>query len=327
MKTKHYLLSGLFAVTLLSGCGNDYEGADWVGAKMQINGTISNSGTRVAADGNGTDWEPGDAIGLYTSNNGIGNAVNQKFTTTSGGATASFASETSLYLLTDQEVNVTGYYPHIEDTRLSDGVYNFSIADENGTYVVNDFMFASNTVTRGDAKDTKNVDLAFNHKMNRLQLDFSTSDVEVTCDENTEISCTLNGLITDGTFNTKTGEIKANSTTGSVTVTHAGPTVYLIYPPQATKDVTLNIKIGDVYYTAKIPTLAITGPTDNATLKYNVKITGTQVMITFGGVSISGWNTPGEGGDIETSKKEHETNGTADGGSFSDGGSINVTKQ
>lgn len=313
---------------MLSSCSNDYEGADWVGVKMQINGTIGGASTRVAADGDGSSWEAGDAIGLYTSNNGNGDADNMKFTTEAGGSTGSFTSTSNLYLLTANEVEVDAYYPYIESSLLSDGVYNFSIKDDNGDYVANDFMFATNNVTRGTA-ETQSVDLAFNHKMNRLQLDFTKLDgvIDVTIDENTEITCTLSELITDGTFNTKTGDVTANSTTSSVTVTRTGGTVYLIYPRQATENVELNIKIGDVYYTATIPTLGIDGTADNSTLKYNVIITGTQVELTLGGVTVNVWGTATDGGDIETSKKEQSTSGAAEAGSFSNGGSITVTEQ
>lgn len=308
----------MLAVAMFSGCSNDYEGRDWAGVRMSLSGVISNgTGTRVATDGEGNTWEAGDAIGVSTSGNGTDYA-NHKYSTVNGDG--NFATDAGdIYLLSAGEVGLTAYYPYKEDEKLSGGVFNFSISDDIGNYVANDFLFASGKVTRGESNKTQSVSLAFDHMMNRLKLTLSGF-------ENTQVTYTAQNIITDGAFNTTTGVIENSTAKGNVTFAGTGAAAYLIFPPQDTQNVNLNIKIGDKYYTATIPTLASTTGAGGVTLNYTLTIKEEQVTVTLSGITVNGWGTQ-EGGNIEAGEKESTTNGTANGGTWGGGTNISMSEK
>lgn len=315
---KHYLLTGMLAVAMFSDCSNDYEGRDWTGVRMSLSGVIgSGAGTRVAVDGEGNAWEAGDAIGVSTSGNGI-DYTNHKYSTANGDG--NFATEAGdIYLLSAGEVGLTAYYPYKEDEKLSGGVFNFSISDDEGNYVAQDFLFASSKVTRGESTTTQNVNLTFNQMMNRLKLSLSGH-------EDIQVTYTAQNIITDGTFNTTTGAIENSTAKGDVTFAGTGTAAYLIFPPQDSQNVNLNIKIGEKYYTATIPTLASETGTGGVTLNYTLTIKEEQVTVTLNGITVNGWNTQ-EGGNIEAGEKESTTNGTDNGGTWGGGTNIDMSEK
>lgn len=308
----------MLAVAIFSGCSNDYEGQDWSGVRMSLSGVIGrDAGTRVAPDGEGNTWEAGDAIGVSTSGNGT-DYTNHKYSTVNGDG--NFATEAGdIYLLSSGEVSLTAYYPYKENEELSDGVFNFSISDDEGKYVAQDFMFASGKVTRGESTKTQNVNLTFDHMMNRLKLTLSGH-------ENEQVTYTAQNIITDGTFNTTTGAVGNSTSKGDVTFAGTGTAAYLIFPPQDTQNVNLNIKIGEKYYTATIPTLATTSGESGVTLNYALTIKAEQVTVTLSGITVNGWDWQ-EGGNIEAGERENTTNGTADGGTWGGGTNIDMSEK
>lgn len=321
---KHYLITGLFAVILLSACSNDsYEGVDRAGSKLNITGTINNALTRVTTNGLAGSWEDGDAIGLYTVDNGT-DFSNAKYTTDGTGSFKAAAGD--IYLLTEGEVTLNAYYPYQESDELSNGIYPFSIKDDNDNYTIHDFMFATTTVTRGTEPEST-ASLRFSHKMNRLVLNLKVEDPGISINAGDAVTYTLNDIVTDGTFNTVNGTVTAESTTGKVVFTGAyGSSVEFLYIPQMKKDVELLIKIGTRYISALIPSLA--SSTDESGYSYTYNITKTQdaVTVKLENTGINDWNA-GEGGDIEAGEKKQETASTPSVGDWNTGGSIEMTEQ
>lgn len=282
---------------------------------MSLNGVISNGAhSRVATDGEGNKWEAGDAIGVSTMGNGT-DYTNHKYATLSGNG--NFTTEAGdIYLLSKNEISLTAYYPYKEADELNSGLYEFSIRNQESTYVPHDFMFAQAKVTREKDAEFQNVNLAFDHKMNRLRLTLIDHEAE-------EVEYTLQDVITDGTFNTATGEIVNAATASNVKIAGVGAATYLIYPPQGTKDVALNIKLGEDYYAGILPTLASSTATTGVTLNYNITLKEKQVLITLNGITVNGWGNE-EGGDIEAGEKENTTQGSANGGTWGGGSHIDM---
>lgn len=251
MKMKKIFLTSAVALALLSGCNNDYDGQDIAGSKLVVSASIDQVNTRVS--NTGTEWETGDEIGV--SDNLSNPNLNIKYV--AGSTTGNFTSETGIYILGDEEVTYTAYYPYAGNETASAGEQGFKIVDAEGKYVGHsavDFMFATGTATRSNPQ----VNLQFKHKMSKVSLDIKDSNAAATKAE-TPISYTLQGVIIDGTFNTETGEITPGSTKGNVTVDATlGTASSIILPPMAAeateeeKTIQLLIKIGDKAYAGEL---------------------------------------------------------------------------
>lgn len=316
---KHYLFASLFAAALFSACSNDYEGhADVAGVKLDLNGIINdNVQTRVDAEGDGNKWANGDAIGVYTENNGNNDASNVKYTNSADAAEkGTFSSDKAIYLVVADTVKVIAYYPYIADDDAnwdSSSKYKFNIASgTDNAYKAYDFMHVINgSVVRNSDASTQEVSLAFSHKMNRVKLSLNG----VTIKETDNVTYTLEGIKTEGTFNTKTGEIELGSDKGTVMFTSNGSnTAYLIYPPQTSTKLPLTIKVsnsdGDKYYSTTLPSLK-TGDedkttTDGTTLNYDVTLSGNEATVTLTGITINGWSTY-DGGTLEAKAQDEST--------------------
>lgn len=251
MKMKKIFLTSAVALALLSGCNNDYDGQDIAGSKLVVSASIDQVNTRVS--NTGTEWTEGDEIGV--SDNLSNPNLNIKYV--AGSTTGNFTSETGIYILGDEEVTYTAYYPYAGNETASAGEQGFKIVDAEGKYVGHsavDFMFATGTATRSNPQ----VNLQFKHKMSKVSLDIKDSNAAATKAE-TPISYTLQGVIIDGTFDTETGEITPGSTKGNVTVDATlGTASSIILPPMAAeateeeKTIQLLIKIGDKAYAGKL---------------------------------------------------------------------------
>lgn len=317
---------GLFAIALLCGCSNDsYEGRDWAGVKLSIQGAIGTSdGTRVTNAGNVSTWDVNDAIGVYTNGNGT-DFSNVMYLAKD--VVGNFSTLSDIYLLTESEVSLAAYFPYKEDGDLTGGVYSFSIIDEDNAYVSNDFLFASTTTTRGTSTDKVDVKFLFAHKMNRLLLTLNVTDSELNVKDGDAVAYKLNGVVTNGTFKTTDGTVTLGKTTGSMNLSGKyGKTVSIIYAPQTTTNLPLTINVGGRYYTAVLPTLATTEAPSGVSLEYEVNIKGDGVTISLINTGIDNWK-PETGGSIDAGEQEPETTCDAKGDTWDEGGAIEVTEQ
>lgn len=311
----------MFAAALLSACSNDYEGhADVAGVKLDLNGIINDNSTRVDAEGDGNKWANGDAIGVYTENNGNNDATNVKYTNSANAAVkGTFSSDKAIYLVTADTVKVIAYYPYIADDDAdwdSSSKYNFNIAGgTDNAYKAYDFMHVINgEVVRNSDAASQEVSLAFSHKMNRVKLTMKG----ITIADTDEVTYTLEGIKTKGTFNTKTGEIELDDTKGTVMFSGSGNTASIIYAPQTCTKLPLTIKVsntsGDTYYTTTLPSLktgdADKTTTDGTTLNYDVTVKDTGATVTLTGITINGWGTY-DGGSVDAKVEEESTTSDA----------------
>lgn len=292
MKMKKILLTSAVAVALLSGCNNDYDGQDIAGSKLIVSASIDQVNTRVSDDG--IAWTVGDAIGV--SDNLSNPNLNIKYV--AGSVTGEFSSTTGIYILGNDEVEYTAYYPYTGNENISAGVLDFKIIDEAGKYVGHnaiDFMYAKATASRSNP----NVAFKFKHQMSKVSLNIANGGAAETKAE-TSISYTLQGVIIDGTFDTATGEVKPGSTKGSVKVeTTLGTTSSIILPPVVAESeaepIQLVIEVGDKIYAGSLkPTLD-----SSQEYQYTVDLSKTESgeKLQIDSPTIDGW-TPNDVGNI-----------------------------
>ena len=284
MKMKKILLTSAVAVALLSGCNNDYDGQDIAGSKLIVSASIDQVNTRVSDDG--IAWTVGDAIGV--SDNLSNPNLNIKYV--AGSVTGEFSSTTGIYILGNDEVEYTAYYPYTGNENISTGVLDFKIVDEAGKYVGHnaiDFMYAKATASRSNP----NVAFKFKHQMSKVSLNIANGGAAETKTE-TSISYTLQGVIIDGTFDTATGEVKPGSTKGSVKVeTTLGTTSSIILPPVVAESeaepIQLVIEVGDKIYAGSLkPALDI-----SQEYQYTVDLSKTESgeKLQIDSPTIDGW--------------------------------------
>lgn len=301
---KRFFLASVIALGLMAGCSNDeYEGQDIAGSKLVVSASIDEVKTRM----NDTTWAVGDAIGV--SNDFSTPSLNIKYV--AGSSTGDFTSSTGIYLVGESTVNFTAYYPFNGTEGTAAGDIDFSIAD-NGQYVGDskvDFLFATATASR--EKPTAN--FQFKHVMSRLKLTI-TGDETVKTRNATEVSYTLKGVITDGTFNTGTGVVTAGKTTGSVKVTTTlGTASSVILPPSSSSSsIELMIEIdGKVYTGSFSPALQ-----ESNEYSYSINLSETEsgTKMQISSASISGFQQ-NNGGTIGV-KEEVNYNPSLEVGDF-----------
>ena len=298
MKTKKLFLTGTVALVLLGGCNNDYDGQDIAGSKLVVSASIDQANTRVADDG--ITWTVDDAIGV--SDNLANPNVNIKYV--AGSTAGDFSSATGIYILGDDEVTYTAYYPYAGNEGTSAGVQSFKIADESGVYVGHnavDFMYATGTATRSNP----NVAFLFKHQMSKVSLKITDSNAAATKAEGAPISYTLQGVIIDGTFDTATGEVKPGTTKGNVKVEAVlGASSSVILPPVAAdgtaEAIQLVIEVGDKVYAGTL-TPDLDGSQE---YQYSVDLSKTESgeKLQIDSPTIEGW-TPNDKGDIGVEEK------------------------
>lgn len=309
MKMKKIFLTSAVALALLSSCNNDYDGQDIAGTKLAVSASIDQVNTRLSDSG--SEWTEGDAIGV--SDNLSNPNLNIKYV--AGSAMGDFTSTTGIYILGNEEVTYTAYYPYAGNEGASAGELQFKIVDESGKYAghnVVDFMYATGTATRSNPK----VAFVFKHQMSKVSLNITDSNAPATKAE-TPVSYTLQGVIIDGTFNTGTGEITPGSTKGNVKVDAVlGTASSIILPPvaagNAAEPIQLVIEVGDKIYAGSL-TPALDASQE---YKYSVDLSKTESgeNLQIDSPTIDGW-TPNDEGNIDV-EEEVNYNPTLEVGDF-----------
>lgn len=309
MKMKKIFLTSAVALALLSSCNNDYDGQDIAGTKLAVSASIDQVNTRLSDSG--SEWTEGDAIGV--SDNLSNPNLNIKYV--AGSAMGDFTSTTGIYILGNEEVTYTAYYPYAGNEGASAGELQFKIVDESGKYAGHnavDFMYTTGTATRSNPK----VAFVFKHQMSKVSLNITDSNAPATKAE-TPVSYTLQGVIIDGTFNTGTGEITPGSTKGNVKVDAVlGTASSIILPPvaagNAAEPIQLVIEVGDKIYAGSL-TPALDGSQE---YKYSVDLSKTESgeNLQIDSPTIDGW-TPNDEGNIDV-EEEVNYNPTLEVGDF-----------
>lgn len=303
---KKILLTSAVALAILSGCNNDiYEGKDIPGSKIEVSGSIDQLKTRVSD----TEWTVGDAIGV--SDNTGGANINIKYE--AGATTGGFTSTTGIYILGSGDVTFTAYYPYAGIEGATAGTVDIALTDASGQYVGSsavDYMFAEGAVAN---RENPQVNFLFTHKMSKLVLNITdTTEGDNAVAAGTAFSYVLEGVATDGTFNTEDGTVTANATTGNLTVdaTLGTASSVILLPATSASQIRLVIKVGEKVFSGTFaPELAA-----SYQYEYNIDLKSADKgeALKIDSPTINGWAS-GEGGDIELEEEEAEINYNEDG--------------
>lgn len=298
------ILFASMAALIMSSCSSnefDFGGSD-AGSKLQVSASIHELQTRA----HDTSWDANDAIGVSDANNN----TNVKYVTTNGDGI--FNSDNVIYLLGNENLSFTAYYP-----------YNESVTAENKTITFDepaDYMYGTASATR----QNPNASFTFTHKMSELS--FTITDGtrtnsssakawtradgnETSGSESTTASSTitLHDVVLNGTFDTSDGTVKAGDKKGDLTISFTpGQKSSFILPPQSFEGG--NVKIS-VNHNGKTfgGTLSLDKTTEGNDIQYGLTINkeNQQQALAISSKTITGW-TPVEKGNQDLEEKEAE---------------------
>lgn len=159
------------AALLLVSCGQDTDVkfAGDEGAKVTFSASINEQNSQDVSRVTGVTWDDGDEVSIScgpTQKNVFYryNAADNSFT--------AINRFDEIWLLGNEEYDVTAYYPHVGEEGTVPPVQIVEITSENQDTpeerAAFDFLYASTKATKAEL----NVHLNFNHAMSRVNLEF-----------------------------------------------------------------------------------------------------------------------------------------------------------
>lgn len=239
-----YMIAG--AAIALTACDNNIDDPVSGSEPIQISATIGESVPTRASD---SDWSENDKIGITLYTGDSAKHVNMEYTTADG--KGNFTGNPIYFY---KPMALTAYYPFVgKEGEIpftgkegdTPGIITAVTSSENQTKQAEfDFLWAKQESY--SVKDNKPlVTFEFSHKMSKLSLSFEDG---AGADVSKIVSCRIDALILSGTFNTLTGECKADDLSESVRPEYIGfdlnegetlPSLILF--PQKPGNVTLHV--------------------------------------------------------------------------------------
>ncbi len=198
---------------LLTGCETDMRKPDAIfadeapaGVRVTFSAVIdeqTGSALTSRSRATATAWETGDLIGITcgTTQNNIQYAYNGDGTFAATGGVAE-----EIWVLGTQTYPVSAYYPFAGTSGSTPDAVAFSTGSDYqqtaSARAAIDWLYASTEVNESDPSVTLN----FSHKMSKLKIQFEGADGYTL----STIKLYLIGLMTEGTFDTTTGEVIAD---------------------------------------------------------------------------------------------------------------------
>ena len=267
---KTFFITGAFLALgyglMLTACSNEDVAGNLLQEPVEarVSASIGSMATR-AAD---TQWAAGDAIGITG-----GGYTNIRYVYSNGSWTVDDVSGPILFQTPD-DVDFIAYYPQgaeTADITITAGQQS-TVPDEQTGFTPQsqiDFLYGTGT---GGVSTGGKVDFSFSHRMSRLVLNFTGSDVDLA-----DLSeYTLSGLSMTGSFDTAIGEAKATDSASDLKMDATGITSSsLILFPQAVTEATLKVVLGGQNYTATLTfpkANAVQGLESGYSYIYNVTI-------------------------------------------------------
>lgn len=220
MNLKHLLFLAV-AGTMAIAC-NEVDEASSINSQKTL-GTISSGSDRFATRVNlDSEWEDGDAIGVYmfdTNNKNILNqAINVKYEADASGINTAFTASPGIAIY-DEPANFIAYYPHSADANNIDvaaALYKVDISNQSAGLSTHDLMWAKAADKATDDLLTNGLSLTFRHQLALLRVNIKNENVT-----NVE-SVTVGGMNTTATFNLIDGVLTNIATTKAMTLYKAG---------------------------------------------------------------------------------------------------------
>ena len=217
MKLKHLFFLAVTG-TLAVACSEVNENSLTDGDGQRMLRTISSGNDRFSTRLNSetSEWESGDAIGIYMfdteDKNVLNDALNVKYTTIGEGLTVNFSSDPGIAIY-DMPTNFVAYYPHATSADVIDAtaaLYKVDISDQSNGISAHDLMWAKAANQSTESLLAGGLAFTFHHQLVLLRVNITNENVsDVT-------SVTVGGINTTATFNLIDGTLSNIGTQKSV---------------------------------------------------------------------------------------------------------------
>ena len=217
MKLKHLFFLAVTG-TLAVACSEVNENSLTDGDGQRMLRTISSGNDRFSTRLNSetSEWESGDAIGIYMfdteDKNVLNDALNVKYTTIGEGLTVNFSSDPGIAIY-DMPTNFVAYYPHATSADVIDAtaaLYKVDVSDQSNGISAHDLMWAKAANQSTESLLAGGLAFTFHHQLVLLRVNITNENVsDVT-------SVTVGGMNTTATFNLIDGTLSNIGTQKSV---------------------------------------------------------------------------------------------------------------
>ena len=217
MKLKHLFFLAV-AGTLAVACSEVNENSLTDGDGQRMLRTISSGNDRFSTRLNSetSEWENGDAIGIYMfdteDKNVLNDALNVKYTTIGEGLTVNFSSDPGIAIY-DMPTNFVAYYPHATSADVIDAtaaLYKVDISDQSNGISAHDLMWAKAANQSTESLLAGGLAFTFHHQLVLLRVNITNENVS------NVTSVTVGGMNTTATFNLIDGTLSNIGTQKSV---------------------------------------------------------------------------------------------------------------
>lgn len=248
---KSYKLISLLVLALafFSACESERDYPDNPLDKrnqVRFQATIGTVETRAT----GTEWETGDAIGVYALNGGTtlpdglyDGKENIKFTTPGNGVFT--AASTVISFPESGMLNFVAYYPYNET--IEGLAYPIDISDQSLPSAI-DLLYSDNA--KGATISEPTVALQFKHKLSLLSLTITAGDGVGSLQG---LSAKIDNMKTEGSLNLADGTVTPGSTSQSFTLQSSiadktATAVAILLPGQGLQEATVTFSLGGQEY-------------------------------------------------------------------------------
>ena len=217
MKLKHLFFLAVTG-TLAVACSEVNENSLTDGDGQRMLRTISSGNDRFTTRLNSetSEWENGDAIGIYMfdteDKNVLNDALNVKYTTIGEGLTANFSSDPGIAIY-DMPTNFVAYYPHTTSADVIDAtaaLYKVDVSDQSDGISAHDLMWAKAANQSTESLLAGGLAFTFHHQLVLLRVNITNENVS------NVTSVTVGGINTTATFNLIDGTLNNIGTQKSV---------------------------------------------------------------------------------------------------------------
>lgn len=221
MNLKH-LFFLVAAATLAAACSEVNENSVADGQRMLS--TVSSGNDRFSTRMNSetSEWESGDAIGMYMfdteDKNVLNGALNVQYTTIGNGRTVNFSSSPGIAIY-DAPTNFVAYYPYATAADVIDvsaALYSVDLSDQSNGISAHDLMWAKAVDQSMESLLAGGLAFTFHHQLVLLRVNITNEDVS------NVTSVTVAGMNTTATFSLIDGTLSNLDTPRSVVLRKTG---------------------------------------------------------------------------------------------------------
>lgn len=220
MKLKHLFYAAAVS-TLAAACSEADELSSGIRSEKTLDAIHSGTDRFATRVNLNSEWESGDAIGVYMLDAGTGNIRNSAMNIQYNADVAETSTETNFVAaadgigIYDQPCDFVAYYPYSsgEEGKVDAGagVYKIDLADQSAGIAGHDLMWAKVENKASDELLSSGLSMTFHHQLALLYVNIGNEDVKV---ENVKV----NGLNTTAHFDLLKGELSVDDAPKAVTL-------------------------------------------------------------------------------------------------------------